>query len=133
MAEDTTGMATQDGASTPDSTFGNDAGGEPTGPTDNHIDGDGTDDGDESIAGTDPLDATSAFLVTPSRAANGDLVLTWPSKEGNTYAIRKATAPDGPWNTIRSNLSATPSSPSTSETISIDGNETAAFYIAVIE
>src|SRR5262249_4844359 len=50
-------------------------------------DGDGANNWQEYIAGTDPTDAKSALRVTASK----DLVISWPSGVGKQYVIERST------------------------------------------
>ena len=52
-------------------------------------DGDGSSDGHELVAGTDPLDATSTFVIHDEQtdAVSGDSVLSWPSVTGRLYNV----------------------------------------------
>lgn len=55
-------------------------------------DGDKILDGNEAIAGTNPLDQNSGlYILPPKRVANQDIV-TWQSRQGLTYNILYATS-----------------------------------------
>jgi len=55
-------------------------------------DADGLSNGEEYLAGTDPLDAGSVLRVLAAVPdADGGLVLSWPSEAGRTYVVEVAT------------------------------------------
>ena len=54
-------------------------------------DGDGLTNLQESIAGTDPFDAKSAFKITKIDSAGGNLTLHWPSVSGKRYQVYSST------------------------------------------
>ena len=61
-----------------------------TDPNNEDTDVDGSRDGAEVIAGTNPLDASSFFtLESATRNENtGNVILTWPSLPGREYVVR---------------------------------------------
>ncbi|MCS6772310.1 MAG: C25 family cysteine peptidase, partial [Kiritimatiellae bacterium] len=64
---------------------------------------------EEYMAGTDPMDDGSAFVVvTVRRTAEGRTEVRWESAGGRVYAIERATSPGGPYQTVADNLPATP-------------------------
>jgi arylsulfatase A-like enzyme len=69
-------------------------------------DQDGTFDGVELRTGTDPLNPASFFRVTPSIAASGRFLLSWPSKPGAVYKIESSTTLQGTWTTVTDNVPA---------------------------
>lgn len=60
-------------------------------------DGDGASNYRESVAGTDPRDAQSAFRITASPVMSPAYLLRWPSSAGIRYQVLEASAPGGPW------------------------------------
>ena len=54
-------------------------------------DGDGQTNLQESIAGTDPFNANSAFKVTKVDSAGGNITLHWPSVRGKRYQVYSST------------------------------------------
>ncbi|NWK55070.1 sulfatase-like hydrolase/transferase [Verrucomicrobiaceae bacterium N1E253] len=62
-----------------------------TNPDNDNSDGDNIPDGDEVRLGTDPLDANSHFFCTPTKQADGSLLLTWPSAAGTSFTILSST------------------------------------------
>jgi hypothetical protein len=75
-------------------------------------DGDGQSNHAEFLAGSNPLDANSAFRITGMQAVwqtNGtQIVIRWASFEGSTYSIWSATVVQGPYSMIATNIAATP-------------------------
>jgi hypothetical protein len=68
-------------------------------------DGDGANNWQEYIAGTNPLDAASVFAFASSAApAGGQFTLQWPSVVNKTYTLQSSSSPAGGWTTIVSNL-----------------------------
>jgi hypothetical protein len=68
-------------------------------------DGDGADNWQEYIAGTNPLDAMSVFKFSPSALpAGGFFTLQWPSVVNKNYTVQSSSSPAGGWTTIASNL-----------------------------
>lgn len=53
-------------------------------------DGDGAWDGEESVAGTNPLDGGSQLRLTGVHVLGDDAVITWTSREGYTYRVLSA-------------------------------------------
>lgn len=59
-------------------------------------DGDGSDDGAEQAAGTDPLDATALLrLVRIAPVAGGQVELRWIAREGRQYDVIRSAAVAG--------------------------------------
>jgi glycosidase len=65
-------------------------------------DGDGRSTLDEFLAGTDPLDADSAFRITDIRVSGNDLAILWTTGPNKTNQLERSGAPnDGaPWNNV---------------------------------
>ena len=55
------------------------------------LDGDGSRDLDEWVAGTGPADASSCLRVQIDRAPGAACRLTWPSAPGRSYSIHRST------------------------------------------
>lgn len=62
-----------------------------TDPENSNTDGDSIEDGIEDVLGTDPLDQNSDFKTSYAVLPSGELLLTWPSAPGVTFAIRSST------------------------------------------
>jgi hypothetical protein len=59
-----------------------------TDPNQADTDDDGFDDGLETVLGTDPMNRSSSFKITPQVEIIGNVInLTWPSKSGNSYLV----------------------------------------------
>lgn len=68
-------------------------------------DGDNQSDGVEYIAGVDPLDASSSFIVNSINQSAAGNALTWPFKTGNTYTVeRSSTLLSDSWTTIATGI-----------------------------
>jgi hypothetical protein len=68
-------------------------------------DGDGANNWQEFIAGTNPLDASSVFQFGPPAATgNSTFTLQWPSVVNKTYSVQSSSSPGGGWTTVASNL-----------------------------
>jgi hypothetical protein len=68
-------------------------------------DGDGANNWQEYIAGTNPLDATSVFKFLPGTTqAGAAFTLQWPSVVNKNYTLQSSPAPGSGWTTIASNL-----------------------------
>lgn len=69
-------------------------------------DGDGKSNGEEDLAGTNPLDNRSFFGVASHTVdAEGEFTLTWDPVAGRTYAIRKSsTLAADSWTTVATGL-----------------------------
>ena len=57
-------------------------------------DGDGSNDGDESDAGTHPGNIHNAFRITDVRVRGSNVVVTWHSRDGYTYDLLCADTVD---------------------------------------
>jgi hypothetical protein len=91
-------------------------------------DGDGMTNAQEDVAGTNPFDPTSVFRVTNiTRPSLSTVTLTWSSVSGKKYQVEMASAPNGTYNPVGSQIVA--SGPSTSETVNGSGS---GFYHAKI-
>lgn len=64
----------------------------PTAPLAADSDSDGTTDGDEAVAGTNPHDAAARLRITDLQPQGGDVVLTWQSRDGYQYDLLGATS-----------------------------------------
>ncbi len=91
-------------------------------------DNDGSDDGEEVALGTDPASGASSFKITSMTLnPDGSMILTWPSKVGNNYAIEKSnTLKEGSWSVI-GNTTATSTTTSATAT-STTTMQSLAFY-----
>lgn len=88
-----------------------------TNPENDNSDGDNINDGDEAKLGTDPLDASSSFTLTPVSQSDGSIILSWPSSPGSTFTILSSTDLND-WDTIlASNIAANGVTNSTSYTL----------------
>lgn len=73
-------------------------------------DGDGIKNGDEYVAGTDPLDADSDLAIVDQRQSSGKVVVKWNSASHRSYDLERCTNfPFGTFQTIGSSIAATPS------------------------
>jgi hypothetical protein len=87
-------------------------------------DGDGLDDDDERIAGTDPQDSGSVFTPKVSRGALGP-VLSWPYADGRTYTVLYTTSLMESFQTLVSGLQ--------TGTYTHETNEPVIYYRVVVE
>src|ERR1019366_3344099 len=73
-------------------------------------DGDGVPNWQEAIAGTDPKNAQSFLRVTRAAYTGLDhsFLLEWPSATNRTYRILRSTSLQTAFQTVASNLPATP-------------------------
>lgn len=73
-------------------------------------DGDGIPDLAEFLAGTDPLDPQSPFLVAVNSSSVGGagVVLQWPSKTRQTFTVERSSSALGPFSPVKTGISATP-------------------------
>jgi hypothetical protein len=55
-------------------------------------DGDGTRDGDEALAGTNPNSSASAFHVMEIQKIGGAMQITWSTVPGHVYRLQRATS-----------------------------------------
>jgi hypothetical protein len=70
-------------------------------------DGDGLNNWQEWIAGTNPTNALSVLRMTSaSKGVNGSLILGWQSVNTRSYFLQRATSPGSPpaFSTVQSNL-----------------------------
>jgi hypothetical protein len=68
-------------------------------------DGDGANNWQEYIAGTNPLDATSVFKLLPATPLTGSsFTLQWPSVVNKNYTVQSSSSPGSDWTSIASNL-----------------------------
>lgn len=87
-------------------------------------DSDGSSDGDEDIAGTDPTDDTSLFTISnvTVNAIASNIVLHWPSVSGRLYAVDgRSNLLEGSWSNIESNIP--PTTPENAYTVQVDSAE----------
>ena len=66
-------------------------------------DGDGANNWQEYIAGTDPTDPTSVLRVSTDQAVaqtSQDCVIQWPSVAGRNYVIQRSVSLYGPWTPV---------------------------------
>jgi hypothetical protein len=72
-------------------------------------DGDGMNDFDEAIAGTDPTNTNSLFKAeSASTASGGEVVLTWSSVAGRVYAVEKSSSVSGGYYELVAEVAADP-------------------------
>ncbi|MDW8309746.1 MAG: fibronectin type III domain-containing protein, partial [Verrucomicrobiales bacterium] len=76
-------------------------------------DGDGLSNGDEAIAGTDPLNAASVLRIL---SLTPDRLLTWSSVSGRVYRVLGANAPTGGFAPVSGVITATAPTTSFSDT-----------------
>ena len=82
-------------------------------PPEGDFDGDGCPNGAECMAGTDPRDASSLFVVGERSAApNGGgtgtiFTVNWASVAGRTYRVERSTTLAG-WTVVADDVAATP-------------------------
>jgi sugar lactone lactonase YvrE len=68
-------------------------------------DGDGANNWQEFIAGTNPLDAASVFEFMPATTPSGsDFTLQWPSVVNKSYSVQSSSSLSGGWVTVATNL-----------------------------
>jgi hypothetical protein len=68
-------------------------------------DGDGANNWQEYIAGTNPLDATSVFEFLPATPLAGSaFTLQWPSVVNKNYTLQSSSSLGSGWTTIATNL-----------------------------
>ena len=72
------------------------------------LDGDGTSNRDEFLAGTDARSAQSVFVVSAVQPAAGELSISWRSEAGLHYRVLAATQLAGPYTPIATGIAATP-------------------------
>ena len=68
------------------------------------LDGDGSSNRSEYLAGTRANDPNSVFRVHGLSQGNGTILITWNSVANRTYTIRSAPAPNGPWTVVQSGI-----------------------------
>ncbi len=92
-------------------------------------DGDGHANWEEYYAGTDPMDATSTFMLSDLGAAGpgGEHVLRWSSVAGRVYGISWVVDLLDPFERFASNIVATP--PENVYTDALHSAESAGFYL----
>jgi hypothetical protein len=75
-------------------------------------DGDGLTNLQEYLAGTSPVDPTSAFRITNIAKAGPDIQVTWSSVAGKTYQLQRSNSPSagGMWDPVGSPVTAAGSS-----------------------
>jgi glycosidase len=71
-------------------------------------DGDGITNLDEYSAGTNPLDPTSAFVITGIETLGADIQVSWKAIAGRTYQLQRASSPEvaAMWSDVGSPLNA---------------------------
>ena len=90
-----------------------------TSPVNPDCDDDRMNDGDETTAGTDPLDSGSVFALASSEPdAEGRLVLRWPSAAGRTYTLGQSTNLATGFSTLMEDLPASPPENTHTDTVS---------------
>jgi len=88
-----------------------------------NADGDSMTDGDEEIAGTDPMDSNSVFEVSEEGVQTGDgFIIRWPSVEGRLYSVdSRSNLLTDVWSNMESNIAPTP--PLNTYTVQTDNAE----------
>ncbi|MEM7394164.1 MAG: thrombospondin type 3 repeat-containing protein, partial [Verrucomicrobiota bacterium] len=72
-------------------------------------DGDGMNDGQELLAGTDPLSSGSLLqLLQFEESSNNNMLIQWSSEPGRFYTLERATNLQLQFSPIATNLPATP-------------------------
>ncbi|HMP90168.1 MAG TPA: C25 family cysteine peptidase [Kiritimatiellia bacterium] len=72
------------------------------------LDGDLVSNGDEFIAGTNPLDSDSVLVVANiKRLTNGEVQVSWPSSNGRIYDLQASGNISGPYQLIAEDVTAT--------------------------
>ena len=69
-------------------------------------DGDGMNDGNEAIAGTDPTSANSVFRVSEIERDGAGVHLSWPSISGRVYHLQRSGAMSSGWVDIGGEITA---------------------------
>ena len=71
-------------------------------------DGDGWTNAQEFVAGTIPIDRTSAFRVTQVQTSGSDVLVSFPSVVGRNYRLERSdTLHPGSWTTVQDNIAGT--------------------------
>jgi alpha-L-fucosidase 2 len=71
-------------------------------------DGDGWNNSQEFISGTDPNDRTSLLKVSELTSNGGDITVNFPTAAGKTYRVERSdTLLDGSWVTVRDDIAGT--------------------------
>jgi hypothetical protein len=63
-------------------------------------DGDGSDDGAEALAGTNPTDAASLFRITGITLAGSNVHVTFSTVPGRAYQLQQAATATGEWSDV---------------------------------
>jgi hypothetical protein len=73
-------------------------------------DGDGADNRDECLAGTNPTNGVSLFrIVSVAPATGGGMEIRWSSASNRLYAVWRSTdEPEGTWTNLQTDIEATP-------------------------
>ena len=92
-------------------------------------DGDGSSNGDEDTASTNPFDNSSKFeIASQTMETNGDVTITWTQQAGRTYTVETRTSlTSGSWTPAATGLT----SGSWTDTPGV--NEDEKFYRVVVE
>ncbi len=94
-------------------------------------DGDGANNWQEFIAGTNPLDAASIFAFTPAATpAGGSFTLQWPSVVNKSYTLQSSSSVGGGWTTVATNLAGTGQAMNWTDTNAASGVR---FYRALVQ
>lgn len=68
-------------------------------------DGDGQTNGDEDVAGTNPLSSGSVFKMAPATVEPSGVTITWDAVTGRTYSVQTTPAlTPASWTTVTNNL-----------------------------
>ena len=95
-------------------------------------DGDGLTNLQEYLAGTNPLDPTSAFRITTIVTAGADIQVSWSSVSSKTYQLQSSSSPTatGTWNNVGNPVTASSATSTQTDTGAAAGPPT--FYRVII-
>jgi hypothetical protein len=71
-------------------------------------DGDGMNNLQEYLAGTNPHDGQSLLVIQSFNGADGKMILNWQSASNRTYRVESAATPAGPFTPLATGIATTP-------------------------